>query len=124
MKDSCSNQKRTLYSVIGSQMLTEETFHSFLTQIEETLKSRPLINVPDNGLFYQSITPNHFLISRPHKRLPSILSITKVYNKDWKKCISLSHQFGSRLLREFIPTMARRPKWIKDQKPLEVDGVV
>ena len=28
------------------------------------------------------------------------------------------------LLREFIPTMARRPKWIKDQKPLEVGNLV
>ena len=31
---------------------------------------------------------------------------------------------NTRLLREFIPTMARRPKWIKDQKPLEVGSLV
>ena len=105
-------------------MLTEETFHSFLTQVEEILNSRPLTYVPDNGLSYQPITPNHFLIGRPHKRLPSILSITKDYNKDWKRCITLSHQFWTRLLREFIPTMARKPKWIKDQKPLEVGSLV
>ncbi|XP_075254923.1 uncharacterized protein LOC142346293 [Convolutriloba macropyga] len=118
------SSKRILYSVIGSQMLTEETFHSFLTQVEEILNSRPLTYVPDNGLSYQPITPNHFLIGRPHKRLPSILSITKDYNKDWKRCNTLSHQFWTRLLREFIPTMARRPTWIKDQKPLEVGSLV
>ncbi|XP_075243817.1 uncharacterized protein LOC142338069 [Convolutriloba macropyga] len=105
-------------------MLTEETFHSFLTQVEENLNSRLLTDVSDNGLSYQPITPNHFLIGRPHKLLPSILSITKDYNKDWKKCIALSHQIWTRRLREFIPTMARRSKWIKDQKPLEVGSLV
>ena len=110
--------------MIGSQMLTEETFHSFLTQVEEILNSRPLTYVSDNGLSYQPTMPNHFLIDRPHKRLPSILSIDKNCNKDWKKCITLLHQFWTRLLREFIRTMAGRPKWINDQKPLEVDRFV
>ena len=40
------------YSVIGSQMLTEETVHSFLTQVEEILNSRPVTYVPDKGLSY------------------------------------------------------------------------
>ena len=108
------SSKQILFSAIGSQLLTEETFHSFLTQVQEILNSRPLTYVPDTGLSYQPTTSNHFLIGRPHKRFPSILSITKDYNKDWKKWSPLSHQFWTRLLREFIPTMARRPKWIKD----------
>ena len=108
------SSKRILYSVISSQVLTEETFHSFLTQVEEILNSRPLTYVPDNN----------FLIYRPHKSLPSLLLITKDCNKDWKKCVTRSQQFWTRLLRKFIPTMARRPKWIKDQKPLEVGHLV
>ena len=50
-----------LYSVIGSQKLTEETFHSFSTQVE-ILNGRSLTYVSDNGLSYQPITPKHFLI--------------------------------------------------------------
>ena len=99
-------------------MLTEETFNSILTQGDENLNSRPLTYVPENGLSYQQFTPNNFLIDWPHKSLPLLLWIKKVYNKDWKKCFTLSQQFWTRLLRESIPTMARRPKWIKDQRPL------
>ena len=61
------SSKRILYSVVGSQMLTEETFRSLLTQVEEILNSRPLTYVPEYGLSYQPIKPYHFLISRPHK---------------------------------------------------------
>ena len=113
-----------LYSVIGFQILTEGDFHSFLTQVEKILNSRPLTYIPDNHLSYQPITQNNFLIGRLHKNLPSSMSITKDYNKDWKKCTTLSQQFWTRLLREFISTMARRSKWIKNQKPLEVGQLV
>ena len=96
--------KQILYSVIASEMLTEESFYSFLPKLKK-FSTVGLIYVPDNSLSHQPITTKYFLIGRAHKSLLSLLSITKDYNKDWKKCFALSQKLWTRLLRVFITTM-------------------
>ena len=60
--------KDALYSVIGSQTLTDDT--SALNEIEAFLNNRPITDVPTDINGTDALTSNHFLLGRAHINVP------------------------------------------------------
>ena len=97
-------------------LVPNSSIRNLLQQAPDLLSGqRFVLSTNHPKIFPYRSTPQNF---------PSLLYMTNDYNKDWRKCITFSQQFWTRHLREFIPTMARRRKWIKDKKPLEVSHLV
>ncbi|XP_075261158.1 uncharacterized protein LOC142352888 [Convolutriloba macropyga] len=78
--------KLSLYKVIGSRTLTDETLSTFNCEIESNMNSRPLTNVSSDINDALPLTPNHFILGRPSINLPSgVFSQSKVaVTKSWK----------------------------------------
>ena len=53
--------KDALYSVLGSQTLTDNTFATTLNEIEAFLNNRPITDIPTDINDTDALTPNHFL---------------------------------------------------------------
>ena len=61
--------KRTLLIILGSQQLKAETFQTIVTETEGILNSRPITYVSSDNNDEEALTPNHFILRRPHLAL-------------------------------------------------------
>ncbi|KOC58649.1 hypothetical protein WH47_05043, partial [Habropoda laboriosa] len=56
--------------VIGETLLTYEALHSYATEIEAILNSRPLTSLSSDPNDFNPLTPAHFLIGGPLTSIP------------------------------------------------------
>ena len=122
-----SSVKRTLLIILGSRKFTFHVFHTIMVEAEAMMNSRPLTNVSDAMENKEPLTPNHFLHQRPYNSLPpGIFPSTKPANmKSWKNVQQFLNHIWRRLVREYLPTLIKRPKWTEnDGNSLKVNDVV
>ena len=119
--------KRTLLIILGSRKFTFDVFHTIMVEAEAMMNSRPLTNVSDAMENEEPLTPNHFLLQRPYNSLPpGIFPSTKPANmKSWKNVQQFLNHIWRRLVREYLPTLIKRPKWTENVgNSLKVNDVV
>ena len=119
--------KRTLLIILGSRKFTFDVFHTIMVEAEAMMNSRPLTNVSDAMENEEPLTPNHFLLQRPYNSLPpGIFPSTKPANlKSWKNVQHFLNHIWRRLVREYLPTLIKRPKRSEnDGNSLKVNDVV
>ena len=98
-----------------------------MVEAEAMMNSRPLTNVSDAMENEEPLTPNHFLLQRPYKSLPpGIFPSTKPANmKSWKNVQQFLNHIWRRLVREYLPTLIKQPKWTENAgNSLKVNDVV
>ena len=98
-----------------------------MVEAEAMMNSRPLTNVSDAMENEETLTPNHFLLQRPYNSLPpGIFPSTKPANmKSWKNFQQFLNHIWRRLVREYLPTLIKRPKWTENAgNSLKVNDVV
>lgn len=103
--------KHHLRRVIG-EALTYEEMATLLTQVEACLNSRPLQPLTDDPDDLAALTPGHFIIGAPLLAVPEP-SLT--YEKDntlsrWQLFQKMRDHFWERWTREYLNTLAARPK--------------
>ena len=90
--------KLSLYKVIGSRTLTDETLSTFTCEIESNKNLRPLLKVSSDINDPLPLTPNHFLLGRPSMNRPSgVFSQSNVADtKSWETSQILAQHFWNR----------------------------
>ena len=73
--------KRTLLIILESQQLKAETFQTIVTETEGILNSRPITYVSSDNNDDEALTPNHFILRRPHLALAPLTSKLKTFRK-------------------------------------------
>lgn len=118
--------KRTILIILGSRRLTLDCFATIIAETESILNSRPLTNVADQPENEEPLTPNHFLIHRPHPNVQPTEEDNKktVSIKTWKDVQRTINHFWKRLIREYLPSLIARRKWKKQEPPLRIDDLV
>ena len=117
--------KTSLSAVMREQYPREETFTTFLTNIEAVLNSRPLTHVSVDPNDPVCLTPNHFL--RPQNPLPVIqktLDETSILRRQWRVAQKLADHFWQRWLKEYLPTLTLRGKWHKSSRDVKEGDIV
>ena len=56
--------QKCLKGALKDCIVTEETFHTYLMEIESIVNSGPLTPITNNPDDIESLTPNHFLVGR------------------------------------------------------------
>ncbi|XP_025266744.1 uncharacterized protein LOC112638750 [Camponotus floridanus] len=108
--------KHHLRRVLGDTTFTFEEMSTFLAQVEACLNSRPLQALSDDHDDITALTPGHFLIGAPLLAVPepSLTDSNISLLPRWKLLQRMRDHFWERWSREYINSLASRPKWLKD----------
>ncbi|XP_055615122.1 uncharacterized protein LOC129761428 [Toxorhynchites rutilus septentrionalis] len=105
----------------------EETFATFVAEAASMVNSRPLTYVPLEDDCQESLTPNHFILLSSSGVVQPTKTPTNerdTLRNNWKQIQSLLDQFWSRWIRECLPVIALRGKWIEDVEPIKMGDLV
>ena len=94
-------------------------------EVEAIVNGRPLTAVPDSPCDFEALTPNHLLFLRAGSSGPlGEFSQKDSYVRRWKHVQYLANMFWNRWVREYLPTLQLRSKWLEQRKNIEVGDLV
>ncbi len=118
--------KRVLSSTLRLQTLDDEGFHTILCEVEAILNSRPITKASDDANDLEALTPNHILLlkSKPHLP-PGLFCKDDLYVKRrWRQVQFLSDLFWKRWVREYLPLLQERQKWMRPKRSFSIGDIV
>ena len=114
--------KRAVNAVLGNADVTDEESTTAFTGAEALLNSRPLTNQSANPEDDIPLTPNHFLIGQIGGQFApeSVDETNYSLKKRWRRVQELVRHFWHRWLREWIPSLSNRRKWLKEERDVHI----
>ncbi|XP_028448055.1 uncharacterized protein LOC114564744 [Perca flavescens] len=118
--------KAALYVTLGAQTVTEEVLQTVLIEVEGILNSKPLGYVSTDVADVDPVTPNYLLMGRPDSSLPQVVYPESeiLSRRRWRHSQVLADQFWTHFIRNYLPFLQSRQKWVKDTENLTVGTVV
>ena len=118
--------KRAVNAVLGNAGVTDEELTTATTGAEALLNSRPLTYQSANPEDDIPLTPNHFLIGQIGGQFApeSVDETNYSLKKRWRRVQELVRHFWHRCLKERIPSLSNRRKWLKEERDLQSGDVV
>ena len=106
--------RRVMTMVLREQILDDEGLQTLMCEIESIVNGRPLTRVSDDPRDANALTPNHLLMLKSNESYPpGIFSKSDGYSKRrWRQIQFLADLFWKRWVREYLPTLQRRQKWL------------
>ena len=95
-------------------------------EVEAILNGRPLTKVSDDPSDLDVLTPHHLLLHQSGEALPcGLFDEHDVYvRRRWRQIQFLANVFWKRWLREYIPLLQQRQKWIYPSRNVEIGDIV
>lgn len=121
--------KTSLKSSLPSLRIpSDELLLTMLAEVEDIINSRPLTYVALGNEDEEALTPNHFILgsSSGMKQLGEFNDECEVLRQNWHKAQQFANTFWRRWMKEYLPTLCRRTKWISSnaKEPLIGDIVI
>lgn len=119
--------KRHLYAILHNTEPTIDVFRTLLYEVANIMNQAPLCAVSNDPESYEVLTPAHFLFQRPASTIapvPAEEGETGRYKKQWRTVQFLADCYWRRWLKEYVPTLLPRSKWIHERRNLQVDDLV
>ena len=117
--------RRILHAMIGEHLVNEQTLTTFLTEVEKILNSRPITRVSSDPDDLEALTPNHILLLRPNPcSAPCKLEDSDKFQARWKHVHILANEFWARWVKEYLPLLQERQKWLKQRRNFKVGDLV
>ena len=117
--------KRSLLIVLGIRKLTFSVFQTVVAEAEAVLNSRQLTHVGCSISDEGPLTPNHFLLRRPHMCLKPLGNSNQRFStKDFKLTQTLLDHYWGRLLKEYDPELNKKRKWQRSNDELDEGDIV
>lgn len=112
--------------MVGSQILTKEVLRTFLIEVEAILNAKPLGCVSSDVADPDPVTPNYLLMGRPNASLPQVIYPESeiLSRKRWRHSQVLADQFWTTFIKNYLPTLQPRQKWMSDCSNLTPGTVV
>ncbi|CAH8638238.1 unnamed protein product [Schistosoma rodhaini] len=105
--------RRILQSLLFQKVLTDESLEMFLIEIEGIINNRLFVKLVNDCDDLDALTPNKLLlVYRGVSFDEAQMSKTCLYNERWKEAEKLANLFWNRWLREYLPTLQARSKWL------------
>ena len=117
--------RRILHAMIGEHLVNEETLVTFLVEVEKILNSRPITRVSSDPSDLEPLTPNHILLQRHNPcSAPSEFEDSDKFQARWKRVHILANEFWARWVKEYLPMLQERQKWLKQRRNFQVGDLV
>ncbi|XP_071094883.1 uncharacterized protein [Haliotis cracherodii] len=123
-------QIRTVRKVLNALLYQQHGLHdeglsTLFCEVEAIVNSRPITIVSDSPSDMEPLTPNHILLLRSGNSLPpGRFSVHDTYRRRWKHVQFLADQFWKRWLKEYLPGLQLRQKWLQSTVNLKVGDIV
>lgn len=118
--------KAALRVTLGTRVLSAEVLYTVMVEVEEMLNSKPLGYVTSNILDPDPITPNILLMGRQDASLPQVMYADSeiLSPRKWRHSQVLADRFWSSFIRDYLPSLQSRQKWMQEGNPISLDAVV
>ncbi|XP_060607783.1 uncharacterized protein LOC132759922 [Ruditapes philippinarum] len=115
-----------LRSLVKEQLLTDEHILTVVTEVEKILNDRPITRVSDDPKDPPVLTPSMILLLKSNTCIPrGIFRKEDTYAKRrWRQAQYLADIFWKRWIREYIPTLQSRQKWLRPQRDIREGDIV
>jgi len=100
--------------------------HTFTTQIESILNSRPLINLSDDPNNMDYLSPDHFLIGDNLTAIPetTLLDVPENRLNRWQRVKYMKQHFWNRWSKDYLNQLQQRSKWQKRRVSVQPGDLV
>ena len=117
--------RRVMNAVLNGSILDDERLTTVFCEVESVLNNRPITPNPSDNTDEEALTPNHLLLMRRGPMAPSG-AFTKAdnYTRRWRHCQYLADRFWKRWIKEYLPIIQHRQKWIDQQRDFRINDVV
>ena len=117
---------RSLMVSLGQeQKMTDECLCTLMCNIESIINGRPLTKLSEDPTDPRPLTPNHLLLLRAGPTLPpGKFVVQDLYRRRWKQVQYLADLFWKRWLKEYLPLLQERHKWLEQRPNLQPGDLV
>ncbi|XP_041372870.1 uncharacterized protein LOC121386137 [Gigantopelta aegis] len=120
--------RKILYSLLREQnvYLDDESLHTLFCEVEAVINGRPITEGPNSPNDLDVLTPNHLLLLRAGEHIPPGLfhNSDNYAKRRWRQVQYLADIFWKRWIREYLPLLQKRQKWMYSKRNLAVGDIV
>ena len=117
--------RRVLTVIVGKTVLDDERLCTVFCEVEGILNNRPITRNPDDNKDDEPLTPNHLLMMRKGTLdIPGTYDKRDEFTRRWRHSQYLADQFWKRWIKEYLPIIQHRQKWLKDERQFRVNDVI
>lgn len=115
--------KTALKVVLKERAPHPETLSTLFAEVEALVNSRPITHVSCDPNYPEALTPNHFLLGTSSNSpvFGRYDNDDLCLRKQWRTAQRLTDMFWARWVKEYLPTLIPRQKWLKEARALR-DG--
>ncbi|XP_078329601.1 uncharacterized protein LOC144624109 [Crassostrea virginica] len=120
--------RKVLFSVLHEQTihLDNEGLGTLFCEVEAILNGRPLTPASDDPSDLSVLTPNHLLLLRHGETCPpgTFLQTDNYVRRRWRQIQYLADVFWSRWMKQYLPLLQSRQKWLKRERNVKEGDLV
>jgi hypothetical protein len=118
--------RKVLTALLNQQTLDDEGLVTLMCEVESIINSRPLTKVSDDPEDLEALTPNHLLLLSSGSSLPpGIFTKEDLYTRRrWRQVQYLADVFWRRWIKEYLPSLQERQKWVKPRRNFAPGDIV
>ncbi|XP_055642660.1 uncharacterized protein LOC129779285 [Toxorhynchites rutilus septentrionalis] len=119
--------KNAMKSIPQDDKLDDEGLQTVLVEAEGIVNSRPLTYLPLDSAEREALTPNHFILGSSSGVVQPITKLedsANELNASWNLVQKRIDHFWRRWVREYLPTLTKRTKWVEETKPVQPGDLV
>ena len=118
---------RTMLKALArEQLLTDEQLQTLMAEGERIMNNRPITPVSSDPKDPPALTPSMLLLMQSNSCIPSGVFVKEdVYAKRWWRQVQyLASTFWRRWIREYLPVLEARQKWMRAKTDLRKGDIV
>ncbi|XP_077965512.1 uncharacterized protein LOC144411797 [Styela clava] len=109
--------RKVLYALVGERVLDDEGLQTFQCIVERIINNRPITSSSDDAADAPPLTPKMMLTGQLESSLsPGEFNRADGYRKSWKLVHRLADQFWSQWIKQYLPQLQARQKWLHPER--------